>query len=66
MIEKNNSRNSWLEKKLDAVGLADLNHILCKVMDYEDKINPIFKHTFVDEVQDFGVNELKLLRKNNF
>ena len=54
------------KKKLDAVGLADLNHILCKVMDYEDKINPIFKHTFVDEVQDFGVNELKLLRKITF
>ena len=67
MIEKKIIQGilGW-KKKLDAVGLADLNHILCKVMDYEDKINPIFKHTFVDEVQDFGVNELKLLRKITF
>ena len=45
------------------VGCADQGFIVNSVLKYENKLSSIYDHSFVDEVQDLGVLELKLIRK---
>lgn len=53
--------DGWI-KKMRSVGVADTAMITHKVFEFENSIKPLYDHTLVDEVQDLGTLELKLLR----
>lgn len=51
------------EKKMEAVGAIDDIGIVSALHRHLDKIEPEYRCVLVDEVQDFGTLELKLIRK---
>ena len=53
--------DGWI-KKMRSVGVADTPMITHRVFDFEDKIKPEIDFTLVDEVQDLGTLELRLIR----
>ena len=53
--------DGWI-KKMRSVGVADTPLITHRVFDFEDKIKPEIDFTLVDEVQDLGTLELRLIR----
>lgn len=54
--------NGW-ERKMSAVGAIDDNGIVTELYGYLDKIAEEFDHVLVDEVQDLGTLELRIIRK---
>ena len=54
--------NGW-EKKMSAVGAIDDNGIVTELYGYLDEIAEEFDHVLVDEVQDLGTLELRIIRK---
>ena len=51
------------ELKMSDVGIIDYLGLSSKLMDHFDEMKDEFSHILVDEVQDFGHIELKIIRK---
>lgn len=54
--------HGW-EKKMAAIGAIDDNGIVTELYGYLDQVAEEFDHVLVDEVQDLGTLELKIIRK---
>ena len=53
---------SW-ESKMGTIGAIDYVGVTSKLYQYIDQINPSYRAILVDEMQDFGTLELKIIRK---
>ncbi|SIT31705.1 3'-5' exonuclease [Achromobacter sp. MFA1 R4] len=53
--------DGW-ERKMNAVGAIDDIGVVTALYDYLDRLTPIYDHVLVDEVQDLGTLELKIIR----
>jgi hypothetical protein len=51
------------EQKMADVGVCDYLGLIDPLYKYFDKIQPAYRSIIVDELQDFGTTELKILRK---
>lgn len=54
--------NGW-EKKMNAVGAVDNMGIVTALYKHVSKLQPIYDHVLVDEIQDLGSLELEIVRK---
>ena len=54
--------NFW-ENKMTAIGAIDYVGVTSKLYQYIEEIQPIYRSVLVDEMQDFGTLELKIIRK---
>jgi len=54
--------SSW-ESKMKAVGTVDYLGVTTALYQYIDKIKPLYRSILVDEMQDFGTLELKIVRQ---
>ncbi|MEX3763694.1 UvrD-helicase domain-containing protein [Paraburkholderia phenoliruptrix] len=53
---------SW-EKKMSAVGAVDYLGLTTALYKHIDKLTPEYRSILVDEMQDFGIVELKIIRR---
>ncbi len=53
---------SW-EEKMDFVGASDYLGLATALYNYINQIKPTYRSILVDEIQDFGTIELKIIRK---
>lgn len=53
---------SW-ESKMDHVGVSDYMNLLRYMDKFESEIEPVYRCVLIDEIQDFGTQELSYLRK---
>jgi hypothetical protein len=51
------------EEKMEAVGVIDYLGLTAAVSRYLERIEPAYDHILIDEAQDFGTSELRLLRR---
>lgn len=51
------------EEKMEAVGVSDYLGMLKYLAPYEDKVKAKYRCVLVDELQDFGTSELRLVRR---
>lgn len=51
------------DKKMEDVGAIDYLGLANKLSQHLDKIKPIYRCVLVDEIQDFGTLELKIIRR---
>ena len=54
--------NAW-EEKMEHVGVSDYMNVLRFVNKHESNIAASYRSILVDEIQDFGTEELRILRK---
>lgn len=54
--------NAW-ERKMQQIGIIDYLGLTSAVTKILDKLKPIYDHVIIDEAQDFGTTELKILRQ---
>jgi len=54
--------SSW-EQKMKDIGVTDYLNLATAFYDHIDKIQPMYRCVLVDEEQDFGLIELKIIRK---
>lgn len=54
--------NAW-EEKMEHVGVSDYMNVLRFVNKHESNITTNYRSILVDEIQDFGTEELRILRK---
>jgi len=57
-----NALAAW-ECKMDAVGVTDYLGLTTALSSHLDKIAPMYSHVLVDEAQDFGTTELRVVRR---
>lgn len=55
----------WKDK-MRAVGVTDYMNISSALYKYMDRLVPMFHHVLIDEAQDFGTVELKLIRRMTY
>jgi hypothetical protein len=53
---------AW-QKKMRFVGVIDHLGLASALSQYENNLEPVFSHIVIDEAQDFGTLELRLLRR---
>jgi superfamily I DNA/RNA helicase len=53
----------YWEKKMRAVGITDYLGLSSALFKHIKKVTPQYRCIIVDEIQDFGTNELRLIRK---
>ena len=53
--------SAW-EKKMEAIGISDYLGLSTALQKHLDKIEPRYRHILVDESQDFGTIEYRLIR----
>jgi len=53
---------AW-EEKMEHVGVSDYMNLLRFVDRYENELQPKYRSILIDEIQDFGTEELRILRK---
>jgi len=51
------------EKKMQAVGTVDYLGVTTALYNHIDRIQPLYRSVLVDEMQDFGTLELKIIRQ---
>ena len=51
------------EQKMRAVGVVDYLGLSISIAKHIDKITPAYDHVLVDEAQDFGTYELRVVRR---
>ena len=54
--------SAW-EEKMEHVGVSDYMNLLRFVNKHEDELRPKYRSILIDEIQDFGTEELRVLRK---
>ncbi|MDA9791141.1 UvrD-helicase domain-containing protein [Schleiferiaceae bacterium] len=54
--------NAW-EEKMEHVGVSDYMNVLRFVNKHESNITTNYRSILIDEIQDFGTEELRILRK---
>ena len=57
-----NGLSHW-EQKMKDVGVIDYLGLSSKLMEHYSELNILYSHVLIDEVQDFGNIELKIIRK---
>ena len=50
------------EEKMVQIGVIDYLGLSVKLFEHLDKIEPCHSHILIDEVQDFGIVELKIIQ----
>ena len=53
---------AW-ERKMDAVGVTDYLGLTAALSRHLDQLTPLYSHVLVDEAQDFGTTELRIIRR---
>lgn len=51
------------EDKMQHVGVSDYMNLLRFVQEHENKLTSKYRNVLIDEIQDFGTEELRLIRK---
>ena len=57
-----NGLSHW-EQKMKDVGVIDYLGLSSELMEHYSELNVLYSHVLIDEVQDFGNIELKIIRK---
>ena len=56
-----NGLSNWEQKMFD-IGIIDYLGLSVKLLEHLEKIEPCHSHILIDEVQDFGIIEMKIIR----
>ena len=56
-----NGLSNWEQKMFD-IGIIDYLGLSVKLFEHLEKIEPCHSHILIDEVQDFGIIEMKIIR----
>ena len=51
------------ERKMAAVGVVDYLGLTVALSHHENRIAPLYSHVLIDEAQDFGTRELRMVRR---